>query len=369
MKFLRNFNRIFIGLVFIFSGFVKGIDPLGTMYRIEDYFIAYGTEWAISVALFLSIFLCTLEFVLGIVLVLNICVRQLSWILFLLLIFFTLLTLYDAIYNPVPDCGCFGDAIKLTNWATFYKNLILLAFVFIIFFSRKAFRSPFSKSVEYLITIVFAALFIGFSCYSYNHLPIIDFREWKTGNDMTPNDKEKVKIYLTYMNKETGEEKEYLSPDYPWQDSVWMSKWEFVDQRIDESEMGKDIELVIENEYGDDVTEDFIYNIDYQLLVIIHDLKKANLTAFTKIDNLFINADHDGYSLIVLTSNFPDEVNQFIQYFDPYLEFYYADDIVLITIIRSNPGLILMKNGVVLGKWHYNDFPDYSELKETFFKN
>ena len=249
MTFLRTFSRIFLGLVFIFSGFVKGIDPLGTTYRIEDYFIAYGTEWALPFVLFLSIFLCTLEFVLGVTLVFNIKLKQISWILFLMMAFFTILTLYDAIYNPVPDCGCFGDAIKLSNWATFYKNVFLMVFVLIVFINRKKIKSPLSGFYGYSIILIATILFSWFSVYSYNHLPSIDFRGWKVGKDMEPENNAVEKVYLTYKNKKTDEVKEYLSPDYPWNDSVWMSEWEFVDQRIDDSETVKHHELKIEDEF------------------------------------------------------------------------------------------------------------------------
>ena len=368
MIFLRNFSRIFVGLVFIFSGLVKGVDPLGTAYRIEDYFIAYGTEWALPLTLFISIFLSGLEFLLGIILILNVRIRFFSWILFLLMIFFTLLTLYDAIYEPVPDCGCFGDAIKLSNWETFYKNIILIIFVSFIFFNRNSYRSPFSNGFQNTIAIAFAALFVIFSGYNYLHLPMMDFREWKVGNDMDPDDRGEAKIYLTFRDINTGETKEYLSPDYPWEDSVWMANWEFVDQRVDDSEVIRAHELLIENREGMDVTEDFISNPGLIMLVIAYDLDKTNVESYKDIENLFRKADRDGISLIVITSSLPPDVEKFRQGLDPNLEFYYADDIALKTMIRSNPGLMLMKDGFVLGKWHHNDLPSYKELEEEFFK-
>jgi len=369
MMFIRNFSRILIGLVFIFSGFVKGIDPLGTAYRIEDYFIAYGTEWAMPLALFLSVSLSAFEFLLGIILVLNVRIRFFSWFLFLLMIFFTFLTLYDAVYEPVPDCGCFGDAITLSNWNTFYKNIILIIFVSIIHVNRKQFRSPFTGKVQNAFAIGFAALFISFSMYNCMHLPIMDFREWKTGNDMVPDELGEAKIYLTYRNISSGETKEYLSPDYPWEDSMWMATWEFVDQRIDESEMIRAHELLIEDLEGLEYTDDFISNPGYQLLIIAYDLNKTDQESFHEIENLFSLADEDGISLIILTSSLPEDVSEFSKFLDPNLEFYYADDIVLKTMVRSNPGLMLMEDGVVLGKWHYNDFPSYEDLKEDYFKN
>ena len=132
MKLIANISRILVGIVFVFSGFVKGVDPLGTAYRLEDYFIAFNWTFFIPLALFFSILLCTIEFVTGIMMLLNLKMKISSWVLLLMMVFFTLLTLNDAINNPVPDCGCFGDAIKLTNWQTFYKNLVLLPMAVLI---------------------------------------------------------------------------------------------------------------------------------------------------------------------------------------------------------------------------------------------
>ncbi len=369
MKILRNFSRIFVGIVFIFSGFVKGIDPLGTAYRIEDYLIAYGMHWALPLALFASISLCALEFLLGAVLVLNLRIKPLSWVLFLLMTFFTFLTFYDALYEPVPDCGCFGDAIKLTNWETFYKNLVLIVFVAIIFVNRKKFKPSWSMNTQHIMIILIAIGFLSFSYLNYQYLPLIDFREWKVGSDMVPEEKGEAKIYLTYRNKETGEEKEYLSPDYPWNDSMWMTQWEFVDQRIDDSDVVRGHELVIEDSNGMDVTDNFIENPDYQLLVIAYDLKNAKKRPFKRLNELYREVDKNGISMIILTSTLPSDVVQYRNIIDKNIEVYQADDIILKTMIRSNPGLMLMKDGVVLEKWHYNNLPDFEELAKSYFQD
>lgn len=371
MKYIMNFSRLIVGLVFIFSGTVKGIDPLGTAYRIDDYFIAYGVEWAIPLSLLLSIFLCTLEFILGISLLLNAGIKKTSWILFPMMIFFTILTFVDALWEPVPDCGCFGDAIKLTNWETFYKNIVLIVLTAIIFFKRKKFRPPHIRAYAFIVLLSFSAGFLWLSVYNLNHLPMIDFREWKIGNDMDPDDVGEAKIYLTFRNKDSGEQKEYLSPDYPWQDSVWISKWEFVSQRVDDSEVLRSHNLVIEDADGNVYTESFIGNTDYQFYIIAYDLSTTHMASFDKINELYARADMEGYSMIVLTSSLPDEVNSFKAQInaDPHFDFYYADDIVLKTMIRANPGLMLMKDGVVIAKWHYNDIPAYKDIKQEFMKD
>jgi hypothetical protein len=368
MKILKNLSRLLVGLVFIFSGTVKGIDPLGTAYLIEYYFIAYGTEWAIPLSLFISVFLCTLEFILGISLIFNASIKKTSWLLFPLMIFFTLLTLADAIWEPVPDCGCFGDAIKLSNWETFYKNIVLIIFTTIIFFNRKNFKPPTQFAYSFSVLTVFVIGFIWFSNYNLQHLPVIDYREWKVGTDMMPEGGGEAKIYLIYKNKDTGEEKEYFSKDLPWQDSVWMSQWEFVDQRVDDSEVLKAHDLIIESIDGEDLTEVFTGNPDYQFLLIAWDLEKPARDAFTKARALFSESAADGYSFIVITSSLPEMISNFKEdnLLDEDLQFYLGDDTVLKSMIRANPGLILMKDGIVIEKWHYNDFPEYSVLQEEY---
>lgn len=363
---LRNISRILVALVFIFSGFVKGVDPLGTAYRIEDYFIAYGMDWANPLSLFLTIFLCALEFTLGMALLLNLRIKLISWPLLLLMIFFTILTFFDAIYNPVPDCGCFGDALKLTNWETFYKNIVLIILVGIIFFYRKKFHSIFLPRIDHIAIMSIFAGFTIFSVYQYRHLPWIDFLGWKTGTDLVSDNPGEAKIYLTYRNKITGEEKEYLSPDYPWNDSTWVAEWEFADQRIDDSGVIRGHSLKIYDTTGNDFTETFINNPGYQFLVVSYNLGAASRKGFGKIDKLYGDIYHDGHSLIVLTGSLEDEIQSFRQGLHPELEFYQADDVELKMMIRANPGLILLKDGVVLGKWHYRDLPDYQDLKKEF---
>lgn len=368
MRTIMNFSRLLVGLVFIFSGFVKGVDPLGTAYRIDDYFIAYGVEWAIPFSLFLSISLCTLEFVLGISLLFNAWIKKTAWLLFPLMIFFTILTLIDAIWEPVPDCGCFGDAIKLSNWETFYKNVVLILLVAVIFYSRRKYRPPQNRIYAFLVLLLASLGFVWFNNYNLQHLPIVDFREWKVGNDMEPEGGGEAKIYLTYKNKQTGEEKEYLSPDYPWQDSVWTSQWEFVDQRVDDSEVLKAHELIIQDSLGEDYTEFYIPNPDYQFMVISYDINYASESSLALLNGFYTLVEADGHSLIGITSSLPEEVaiKMLAIETEGRFEFYYADDIVLKSMIRANPGVILMKDGIVLAKWNANDLPEYQIVKTKY---
>lgn len=371
----RRFNksqisliRIILGCVFIFSGFVKGVDPIGTEYRIIDYFIAFETDWAIPAALPLSVILNATEFVLGALLIFNVNIRLTSWLIMLMMAVFTVTTINDALYNPVEDCGCFGEAIILTNWQTLYKNLVIDALLIIVFIARNRTIRWFGKAAEWSIFIIIGFGFLGFEIYNIRHLPVIDFRAWKAGNKMVNKNSLPLKYYLTYTNKKTGEEKEYLSPDYPYNDSVWMSKWEFVRQRVVDPNP-KIHDLTIEDENGNDYTSRIIENRDYQFILVAYNLSETSLKKITQIRNFISQGINEDISFVVLTSSLPEEVIQFKQTNNLEADFYFADDIELMTIIRSNPGLILLKDAVVIKKWHYNDFPTFEEFHRKFVDN
>jgi hypothetical protein len=281
------------------------------------------------------------------------------------MLFFTGLTFNDALYSPVPDCGCFGDAIKLTNWQTFYKNLVLLPLAIVVFFYRGKFRAFTSAGKQWLIAGVFAVLFSAFSYRCYSHLPVIDFTEWKTGHKLYPENPKPVKYYLTYKNKQTGETKEYLSPNYPFNDSIWMAQWEFSSQRVEDPNEYYGKSLIISDTSGNNVTESIIRNPDYQLIVNSYDLSKADQEAFVKLNDFCAKAYADNIAAAVLVSSQPSDIAAFRKENKLQLDFYTADDIILKTIVRSNPGLLLMKDGVILNKWHYNDMPGYDEFKKS----
>ena len=366
MKIFRTICRILIGIVFVFSGFVKGIDPMGTVFRMEDYFVAFGIPWASHFALPLTIILCMLEFVIGFSLLFNLWIKRLSMILLPLMIFFTVLTFFDAAFNIVPDCGCFGDALKLTNLETFLKNIVLMVFVIPIFMQRKKFKSLLPGWVQVFLVFLVCVLFAGTSIYSYRHLPLIDFMAWKVGNQVNKVNTTTVKFYVTYKNKKTGEEMEYLTPNYPWNDSVWMSEWVFKSQRADDPNRGQATSLRIEDERGVDNTALVLDNPNLQFLLIAYDLSSTDAKAFNRILPFYKKAVNNGYSFICVTNSVSSELKKFRIANGTAFDYYLADDVVLKTMVRSNPGLILLKGGKVLAKWHYNDFPSYEEVSRKF---
>lgn len=361
--FFRNFSRQLVGFVFIFSGFVKGVDPLGTAYRIEDYFIAFGTEWAMGLALTLSILLSTAEFVIGLALVTGLKMRITSWFLLVIMAFFTAVTYNDAMYEPVPDCGCFGDAIIISNWQTFFKNIVLLFFVLVIFLNRKRYKNQLNSSVQWLLVMAYFVGFGYFSYYNYNHLPMIDFRPWKEGRQMNPEEEQESLVYLNYRNKETGETKEFLSPDYPWNDPEWLEAWEFVDQRTVLLGEQPDHGLFAEDSFGNEMTQVVLESPNI-LVFVSHDLSQMPLEAIEKIQQIEKRVSENDEGIIWLTASLPEELEFWQEKYDIFYETFFADDIVLKTIVRSNPGLVWMDEGKVMKKWHYNDFPQGKELDE-----
>jgi uncharacterized membrane protein YphA (DoxX/SURF4 family) len=366
MKLIANISRILVGITFVFSSFVKGIDPLGTAYKMEDYFLAWGWEWALPFTLFLSVLMCTLEFILGVACLLNLRMKYMAWPLAALMLYFTVLTYFDAIFEPVPDCGCFGDAIKLNNWQTFYKNIILIFLAGFIFFCRNKFTGKASLVTQNVQLAGFIILFVVFSIHNYRHLPMIDFRGWENGADIAPDKQEQAKVHLIFKNKTTGEIQEYLSPNYPYNDSVWMSQWTFVDQQVEESGLNLGPKLDIYDFEGHDVTASIKENPDYQFILVAWGLEETSEKGFQKASKLSEATSALGWSFIVLTGSLPETVEEFRSKYDTWMEYYNADDVDLKTMIRSNPGLILIKGGIVMDKWAWRDIPDLESLKKQY---
>lgn len=373
MNILLWISRILFGLVFIFSGFVKAIDPLGSTYKLQDYFLAFGLEWLFSMALPLAIILSTLEFLIGINVLLGIKMRQSALGGLIFMLFFTPLTLYMAIYNPVPDCGCFGDAIIISNWQTFYKNIVFLAAAIFIFIKRKEVRPLWTERNDWYLSGMVALIGIAISLYCLHNLPIIDFRPWKVGNNvlqlMTPQ-AEQAEVYLIFENQQTGELTEYPASDYPWDDPEWTQLWKFKDQRkeIIKPYMAAPIDdFRILDEYGGEHTETYIANPGYQLIIVAYDLLKTNRKAFERrITPLARAAEESGYELIVLSGSTWEVIDAFRHQLQTPYKFYQADAVKLKTIIRSNPGLTLMKNGVVLRHWAHRNIPDFETLRKKY---
>ena len=345
--------RLLVGALFIFSSFTKGVDPLGTKYKMLDYLSVYGMTWLNDFAMVLAVVMILAEFIVGICLMTNILPRLATLGATLLMLFFTATTLFDAVYDLVPDCGCFGTAVKMTNWQTFYKNLVIDSVLIPLILNNKQLKNSLTVPNQFLIACLFALAFLGFEIYNYRHLPVVDFMNWKVGKQMNAEPVEAPRIYLKYRNKATGETQEYLSPDYPWNDSVWMSQWEFVEQRVegDDNYLG----FSAMDEFGDDVT-DMILNTENLFMFTSHDLSKVTEKEWEKIKEITEAAEAKGFTVIWTVSDMPDVIEQLRSKYAFFNEVYYGDELEIKTIVRFNPGLIWLDNGLVKDKWSAIDF-------------
>ncbi len=355
--------RLFFGVVFIFSGFVKAIDPLGSMYKIEDYLTAFGGffESFLPFAMVAAVALSTLELLVGLALFFNIRVRLAVVLGLLLMLFMTPLTLYIAIASPVSDCGCFGDAIKLSNTATFLKNVVLLVVILILFVNRRRLHPLLAPFAEWCVMLLFVAAGVSLSTYCHRHLPLIDFRPYKVGTNLlegmaVPEGAPQDEYDITFIYEKDGVQKEFTLDNYPKNDSTWT----FVDQRSILVKKGYEPpihDFVIENEYWDDITEDVLSYEGKTYLVITYDLQTANEDALLKVQRLYnrcvLSKDEKCY---VLTASTDEDVEMLRQHTGVTYPFCKVDPTTLKTIIRSNPGIVLIEQAEVTGKWAWRDF-------------
>ncbi len=373
MKFVLWGSRVLFGLVFIFSGFVKAIDPLGSAYKFQDYFLAFDVSWLFPTALPLSVLMSGLELVIGVAILLGLKMRYSAWVGLLFMAFFTPLTLYIALADPVPDCGCFGDALIISNWDTFYKNIVILAAAILIFVHRKKINPLWSEKKDWYLIGGFSVLVVGLSVYCLTYLPIIDFRPWKVGNDirekLTPTE-EVADTYLIFENQETGERREYPANDYPWDDPDWNAVWTYKDQRREIIQPFVEAPITnffIEDEFGFDLTESILLEPEYQFLVVAYNLETTKEKAFVrKINPLALNTENHGYPLFVLTAASLETIDTFRHEHQTPYPFYQSDAIALKTIIRSNPGLLLLKDGIVVAKWPHRRIPEFDQIRDQY---
>ncbi len=355
---LANVLRFAVAATFIFSGVVKLIDPHGTEYKIEDYAAAFHLSGLLPalLPLLLSVLVSVLEFTIGVFLLFGIRLRTTFGIMTIFLSLFTPLTLYLAIANPVPDCGCFGDALVLTHWQTFCKNIILLLATLVVWMRRNSVFRMISESTQWLLSLytwVFALCFAGYNLY---RLPVIDFRPYRVGADLRTQYEEMGKArYETFfiMSKE-GETREFSLDNYP--DTTWT----LIDTRTVVAG-GEDAGLggfqVISMETGEDLTEVILQDSGYVFLLVAPYLEKADDGVMDRILEISEYSREYGYPLYCLTASEDNQVDVWRDVTGADYDFLQADATVLKTMVRSNPGLILLHDGKVVGKWPSSDLP------------
>ncbi len=364
MKIVRNISRIIIGLVFIFSGTVKAIDPLGSAYKFHDYFQAFNIGFLNSLSLPLAIFLCTAEFIVGFSILTGLRQRTAIWGALILMVIFTPLTLILALTNPVSDCGCFGDAIHLTNWQTFGKNIVLIILTMILFAGRKHLKQLFGRTFEWVIITGAVIVFIIFSFANLRYLPVIDFLPYKKGVKIAdqmviPPGVSADEYRTTFIYEKNGIKKEFGLNNYPANDSTW----KFVDQKsvlIKSGYKPPIHDFIITSLNGVDLTQKVLSYQGYSVLMISKKLVEAGSKRLTKGFELGKYCVAGGINFYILTSSGTDEVRSY----NNGLEFCTVDETTLKTMIRANPGYILLKDGTILGKWSWSNVPE----KEWFAK-
>jgi uncharacterized membrane protein YphA (DoxX/SURF4 family) len=360
--------RIIIGLVFVFSGFVKGIDPLGTTYKLTDYFNAFNMGFFEPLSLAFSILLNMSEFLLGIGLLLGVFQRFFIWMASVYMLVFTPLTFVLAIYNPVTDCGCFGDAIVMTNWQTFFKNLVIVAILFSVFLNRNKLISSLSIKKQWVITGVALTGFLFISAQTYHHLPYIDFRPYKTGTNIPdamtiPEGMPTDSFAYSLVYKKGDELKEFALDEITALDSTW--QWVETKSRLIRRGYHPPIhDFSFTNKQGEDITDSILYDTSYVFLAVSHKLNKASTKGLENLKSNFNFSRHNNYKFYLGTASTSEEIDFFTSQYQLPFDFYTADDIMLKTVVRSNPGLVLIKNGTIIKKWHYKDLPSKEELQQ-----
>lgn len=363
--------RTLLGVVFVFSGAVKAIDPLGTVYKIEDYLKAFGGVFTdlLPLAGAAAMGLILLETLLGVCLLCNVKTQWTSWLTLLFMLVMTPLTLWIALTNPVSDCGCFGDALVLTNWQTFWKNIVLLALVVTLLVCRKAIPSTFTWPVELGITGVGATVVIALMAWTLYHLPLKDFRPYKIGNNIpelmeVPDDAPVDEYVITFIYEKDGVEQEFTLDNYPKGDP----EWTFVDQKSKLVKKGYEAPIhdfeILTMEY-DDITYDVLESEVPVTLVVMYDLQKADKSQMDKVTNLYHACLENDEPFYILTGSgeqaiedfcyeiaIQDNSNRITPFNHPQAVFCSCDPVTLKTIVRANPGVIIVENGVIVDKWN-----------------
>jgi uncharacterized membrane protein YphA (DoxX/SURF4 family) len=372
--------RVFVGLLFIFSGLIKLNDPLGFSYKLEEYFEVFHMVFLNPFAVFFSIFLCALEVILGVLLLTGVYAKKVAWGLLLLIVFFTFLTFYSAYFDVVKTCGCFGDAIPLTPWQSFSKDLFLLIFIVYIF-AKKDDINPITiqKRKQQLITIFTVVVTLIFGFYTYTFLPFVDFLPYKVGLSIPAQMKvpegapqDEFQIIYTLKNKKTGEDKKMTDKEYLSSKIYENADWELINSSepklIKAGFQPKIKDLNVFDSQGVGYTTEIFENPYYNLVAVGWNLSKTNKKAMGDINAISINAvENFNIRTVFLTSNSAQDAAVFSKDLKLVTEIFYADAVPLKSMVRSNPGLILLKNGVVIDKWPASALPNYNQLADKYF--
>ncbi len=363
MKYILWLLRIIVGVLFIFSGLVKANDPLGLSYKMNEFFEVWGTLWAVPYSLTLSVLMIGFELIAGIALLLGAFFRLFSFLLLLLNVFFTFLTAYVYFTDKIKECGCFGDCFKLTNAQTFWKDVILTAFVLVLFAYRNQIKPLFNNKISFALMAItcFGVFFI--QSWTLHHLPYHDCLPYK----LNANISEKMKVppgaipdeYETVMIYEKGGvKKEFTMQNYPWQDSTW----KFVDRKdklVKKGNAEPEIhDFAITDFDGNDHTEELLTTPGFTFLLFIKDPETASNENLDKLNALVLQARQWNIPLYIISSASKEITDKFLSANKiERSDVLQVDNTVSKTALRSNPGLMLLEKGTIRGKWSYKDYP------------
>lgn len=365
LHFLSSVARTLLGLVFVFSGFVKAIDPLGTLYKVEDYLAALGSADFLSavsglfslltpLALPIALLLIAVEFTLGVMLLTNTWTKVTSWLTLAFMLLMTPLTLWLALTGAVADCGCFGDALILTNWQTFWKNVVLLVLVIVLLCTKRFVPRTFLWPVELAVTLLSVGFVFGWMTFTILHLPVKDFRPYKIGNNIpelmeVPEDAP-VDVYeVRFIYEKDGHEEEFTLENYPKNDSTWT----FVDQKSVLISKGYEApihDFVVFNEEMEDITYDLFEG--EVTLAICYKLERANKKQLMRLAQMADEAAWNAKPFYLLTGSGEEEIETFRQQAGYAAEIFFCDPTALKTVVRANPGIVCLEDGVVVDKYN-----------------
>ena len=365
--FIVNLCRMALALTFILSGYVKAIDPLGTQYKLNDYAAAmhlseYIPDWLTLTG---AIALAMTEFALGIFMLFAIRRHLVSRLMTAMMVMMTLITVWIFIANPVKDCGCFGDAIKLTNGETLLKNIVLLAAAIVTAMRPLDMARLISKSNQWIVTNYTLVYIVCTSLYCLYALPTFDFRPYHIGADIKkgmeiPEGAEQPEFETTFILKKNGQTREFTLDNYP------DSTWEFVDSKTVQTRQGYEPPIhdfsLTDTKTGEDITDNVLSHKGYTFLLISRSLAYADDSNFGDIDQIYEYASEHNIPFYCVTASTDSDINRWRDLTGAEYPFCTADETTLKTIIRSNPGLLLLKDATIIGKWSHNQLPDPDEL-------
>ena len=362
-----NVCRFVLAATFIFSGYVKAIDPLGTLYKLKDYAAAMSLngllpDWAlVGVAIALG----ALEFALGVFMLFAVRRHVVSRITLAFMTAMTVLTLWIFVADPVKDCGCFGDALKLTNGETLLKNIVLIACAALVAWRPTDMARFISRSNQWIVRYYTVAYIVITSVYCLYTLPIFDFRPYHVGTNIKqdmeiPEGAEQPEFESTFLLKKNGETREFTLDNYP------DSTWEYVDTRTVQTKKGYEPPIhdfaLTTCDTGEDITEQVLTKKGYTFLLVSPRLAVADDSNFGDIDQIYEYAEENGADFYCVTASANDEIERWRDLTGAEYHFCNADETTLKTMIRSNPGLMLLKDGTIIGKWSHNTLPQTDDL-------